>query len=127
MYSERCEVYIEEMTDDIGVAAKLLADQVEKEIPETGLFPKISVRFKDKSGKLDITDWQLTICCIDEIDGGDENKRYLEVSGFLKSGYKISCYNFCGTKSECVEMLRNPSYVEKIKNTMRINLNAMDD
>lgn len=127
MYSERYEIYIEEMTEDIGIAAKQLADNAEKDIPEMGCFPKMTVQFKGQSGKLDITNWQLAICSISKIDGGDENKRYLEVSGYLKGGYKISCYNFCGTKSDCIKQLRNPSYVERIKQTMRLNLNAMDD
>ncbi len=126
MYSERYEPYIEEMTEDISAVAKSLALEAERDVPETGLFPKISVEFKDKSGVLDITYWQLNVCSI-YIEGENNDKRYLEVSGTLKSGYKISCLNYAGTKSECIEMLRNPSYVENVKQTMRVNLNAMDD
>lgn len=126
MYSERYEPYIEEMTEDISSAAKLLALEAEKNVPETGLFPKITVEFKDKSGILDITYWQLNVCSL-YIEGGNIDKRYLEVTGTLKSGYKISCLNFAGTKSECIDMLRNSSYVEHVKQTMRVNLNAMDD
>lgn len=125
MYSERYEPYIEEMTEDISDAARLLALDAERNVPETGLFPKITVEFKDKSGILDITYWQLNICSF--IEGGNGDKRYLEVSGTLKGGYKMSCFNFAGTTSECIEMLRNPFYVEKVKQTMRASLNAMDD
>lgn len=125
MYSERYEPYIEEMSEDISSAARSLALEAEREVPETGFFSNISVEFKDKSGVLDITNWQLNICSI-YIEDGDKNRRYLEVSGTLKGGYKISCFNFAGTKSECIEMLRNPFYVEKVKQTMRVNLNAMD-
>lgn len=39
----------------------------------------------------------------------------------------MSCFNFAGTTFECIEMLRNPFYVEKVKQTMRASLNAMDD
>lgn len=126
MYSERYEPYIEEMSEDISSAASSLALEAEREVPETGLFSKISVEFKDKSGVLDITNWQLNICSL-YIEDGNRDQRYLEVSGTLKGGYKISCFNFVGTKSECIEMLRDPSYVEKVKQTMRVNLNAIDD
>lgn len=126
MYNEECETYIEEMTEDISTVAKLLASETEKKVPETGPFPKITVEFEDKSGMLDITYWQLSVCSI-YIEGKKEDRRYLEVSGTLKGGYKISCLNFAGTTSECIEMLRNPSYVENVKQTMRVNLNAMDD
>lgn len=126
MYCESFEPYIEDMTDDIYIAANRLASETESKVPEIGLFPKITVEFKDKSGILDITYWQLNICSIC-IDGGNEDKRYLEVSGTLKNGYKISCLNFAGSTSDCIEQLRNPSYVERVKQTMRVNLNAMDD
>lgn len=58
MYNEKCETYIEEMTEDISTAARLLASETEKQVPETGPFPKITVEFEDKSGMLDITYWQ---------------------------------------------------------------------
>lgn len=126
MYSSNDEIYIEAMTDEIELAITSLIPELEK-VPETGLFAKITTTFKDKSGKLDITEWQLSVCTISKIDGGNENKRYLEVSGKLKSGYKISCFNFCGTKQECIEILRNTYYVEKVKHSIRVNLNGMDD
>lgn len=126
MYNEKCETYIEEMTEDISTAARLLASETEKKVPETGPFSKITVEFEDKSGMLDITYWQLSVCSI-YIEGKKEDRRYLEVSGTLKGGYKISCLNFAGTTSECIEMLRNPYYVEKVKNTIRVNLNGMDN
>lgn len=126
MYSERYEPYIDAMSNDISIAANILASETESKVPEKGLFSKITVEFKDKSGMLDITCWQLNICSM-SIDGGNEDRRYLEVSGILKSGYKISCLNFAGTTSECIEQLRNPFYVERVKQTIRVNLNAMDD
>lgn len=49
--------------------------------------------------------YQKRDCSISKADGGNENKRYLEVSGLLKSGYKISSFNFCGTKSECIRAI----------------------
>lgn len=127
MYTDRDEIYIEAMTADIAAAAECLAIETEKNVSETGWFAKITIPFYDNSKGLDITDWFLSVCTICEADGGNEDKRYLEVSGLLKGGYKISSFNFCGTKSECIEQLRNPSYVERIKNTIRVNLNAMDD
>lgn len=127
MYADGDEIYIETMTADITAAVERLAIEVEKNVPDTGWFSKVTIPFKDNSKGLDITDWQLAICSISKADGGNENKRYLEVSGLLKSGYKISSFNFCGTKSECIERLRDPSYVERIKVTIRVNLNAMDD
>lgn len=126
MYSENDETFIEKMTEDISAAARLLALGTEKEVPKAGLFPKITVEFKDKSGKLDITYWKLSICSI-SIDGGNENKRYLEVSGTLRNGYEVSCFIFAGTTSECIEQLRNTSYVKRVKQTIRLNLKAMDD
>lgn len=125
MYADGDEIYIGTMTADITAAVERLAIEVEKNVPDTGWFSKVTIPFKDNSKELDITDWQLVICSISKADGGNENKRYLEVSGLLKSGYKISSFNFCGTKSECIE--RDPSYVERIKVTIRVNLNAMDD
>lgn len=46
------------MTEDISTAARLLASETEKQVSETGPFPKITVEFEDKSGMLDITYWQ---------------------------------------------------------------------
>ncbi len=37
MYSERYEPYIEEMIEDISDAARLLALDAERNVPETGL------------------------------------------------------------------------------------------
>lgn len=127
MYSSSDEVYVEAMTEDICDALMLLASQVEAEVPEKGLFEKVAVTFEDKSGKLDITKWGLAVCSIGNFDGADVDKRYIDLYGLLNGGARMSTLIFCGTKAECIETLRHPDYVEKIKFTIRNSLFWMDD
>lgn len=115
------------MTEDICDAVMLLASQVEAEVPEKGLFEKVAVTFEDKSGKLDITKWGLAVCSIGNFDGADVDKRYIDLYGLLNGGARMSTLIFCGTKAECIETLRHPDYVEKIKSTIRNSLFWMDD
>ena len=67
MYSERYEPYIEEMTEDISDVAKSLALEAERDVPETGLFPKITVEFKDKSAVKFKQDKQGVLLLFDQV------------------------------------------------------------
>lgn len=78
-------MYIEAMTEDIALAARMLALGVETEVPECGLFEPLKVSFRDKSGRLDITDWWLRVFSLGSLEGCDktENRRCLELVGGL--------------------------------------------
>lgn len=127
MYGSSDEVYVEAMTEDIRSVVMLLASQAEAEVPEKGLFEKVKVAFEDKSGKLDITRWGLAVCSIGNFDGADVDKRYIDLYGLLNGGARMSTLIFYGTKAECIETLRHPDYVEKIKSSIRNSLFWMDD
>ena len=129
MYGSCDEVYIEAMTEDIALAARMLALGVETEVPECGLFEPLKVPFRDKSGRLDITDWWLRVFSLGSLVGCDktENRRCLELVGALPGGYKISSCHFCGTKEECLAALRHPDYAERVKDSIRHDLFWMDD
>lgn len=127
MYGSNDEVYVEAMTEDIRNAVMLLASQAEVRVPEKGVFENVTVTFEDKSGKLDITRWGLAVCLISNFEGADVNKRYIDLYGLLKGGARMSTLIFCGSKAQCIETLRHPDYVEKIKSTIRNSLFWMDD
>lgn len=127
MYGSSDEVYVEAMTEDIRNAVMLLASQAEVRVPEKGLFEKVKVAFEDKSGKLDITRWGLAVCSIGNFDGADVDKRYIDLYGLLNGGARMSTLIFCGSKAQCIETLRHPDYVEKIKSSIRNSLFWMDD
>lgn len=127
MYGSSDEVYVEAMTEDIRNAVVLLATVAEVKVPEHGLFEDVRVNFEDKSGKLDITRWGLAVCTIGNFDGADVDKRYIDLYGLLKGCARMSTLIFCGSKAQCIETLRQPDYVEKIKSTIRNSLFWMDD
>lgn len=119
--------YLQKMSQEISAAASLLADEIDKAVPDMGEFQKVSVPFRDKKKELEITEWRLAVCQFPDVNGPDSNQRYIELIGILDGGYGVSVLAFGGTKAECITKLRKPELVSRIQGLMIRCLEDMND
>lgn len=120
MYKEKDRETIMAMKPIVERACLKLTVDACFHVPPTGKFEKVVKFFKDPTKSLDIVTWGICIRDLIYNGCGEDvyNKRYLELIAYIGDGYGITQIVGSGSLKECSKLLRSPSFIDKVQETM---------